>query len=156
MKSQLLRWWYGLATREQRLLLLATPLLLLGAFYWGIWQPLHYAAERNSITLQQLERQLVAFQQVRPLLQQSASGPARTGGTLAQIVSTSARSFNISVSRMQPQNDQLQLVLDDLAFEQLMPWLQQLHYQNGVQLVSLDVAATDNPGIVRVRRMVIE
>lgn len=156
MKSQILRWWYGLAAREQKLLLLAVPLLLIGAFYWGLWQPLHQAQQRNERALLQFERQLLAFQQARPLLQQTTAGPERTGGSLAQIVSNSARSFNIRVSRMQPQNEQLQLVLEDLAFDQLLPWLHQLQYQNGVRLVNLDVAVTDRPGVVRVRRMVIE
>lgn len=156
MKSQILRWWYGLAAREQKLLLLAGPLLLLGMFYWGLWQPLHQAKQRNAHLLQQLQHQLIALQQARPILSQAATAPERTGGSLAQIVSNSARSFNIRVSRMQPQNEQLQLVLEDLAFEQLLPWLHQLQYQNGVRLVNLDVAATDRPGIVRVRRMVIE
>lgn len=156
MKSQIWRWWYGLAAREQRLLLLAGPLLLLGIFYWGLWQPLHQAKQRNEIALQQLERQRVTFLQAKPLLQQAAAGPERSGGSLAQIVTNSARSFNIRVSRMQPQNEQLQLVLEDLAFEQLLPWLHQLQYQNGVRLVNLDVAVTDRPGVVRVRRMVIE
>lgn len=156
MKSHIWRWWYGLAAREQRLLLLAGPLLLLGVFYWGLWQPLHQAKQHNEIALQQLERQRVSFLQAIPTLQQAAAGPERSGGSLAQIVSNSARSFNIRVSRMQPQNEQLQLVLEDLAFEQLLPWLHQLQYQNGVRLVNLDVAVTDRPGVVRVRRMVIE
>lgn len=156
MRSQILRWWYGLAAREQKLLLVAGPLLLLGLFYWGLWQPLHQAKQRSASALQQFEQQLLAFQQARPLLQQAAAGPERTGGSLAQIVSNSARSFNIRVSRMQPQNEQLQLVLEDLPFEQLLPWLHQLQYQNSVRLVNLDVAATDRPGVVRVRRMVIE
>lgn len=156
MKQQILRWWYSLAAREQKLLIVALPLLLLGAFYWGVWQPLHQARQRDALALQQLEQQLLALQQARPLLLQAVAGPVRTGGSLAQIVSNSARSFNIQVSRMQPQNEQLQLVLEDIAFEQLLPWLHQLQYQNGVRLVNLDVAVADRPGIVRVRRMVIE
>jgi len=156
MKQHILRWWFSLATREQRLLLVAMPLLLLGIFYWGLWQPLHQAKARNAVALQQLESQLHSFQQALPVLQQAATGPERVGGSLAQIVSNSARSFNIRVSRMQPQNEQLQLVLEDLAFEQLLSWLHQLQNKNGVRLINLDVAVTEQPGIVRVRRMVIE
>jgi len=156
MKQSFLRWWYGLAVREQKLLLLALPLVLMGFMYWGVWQPLHQAKQFDQQALQQLEQQRLALLQAQPLLLQAAAGPSRTGGSLAQIVSNSARSFNIQVSRMQPQNEQLQLVLEDIAFEQLLPWLHQLHYQNGVRLVNLDVAVTDRPGIVSVRRMVIE
>ncbi|EJI84411.1 MULTISPECIES: type II secretion system protein GspM [Alishewanella] len=155
MKQRVLLWWQGLAQREQQLLLLCVPVLLLGAFYWLLWQPLHQAQARNAVAIQQVQQQLQALQQAAPLLQ-GATVTARSGGSLSQIISTSARSFNIRVSRMQPQNEQLQLVLEDVAFEQLLPWLHQLYYQNGVRLVQVDVAATDKAGIVRVRRMVIE
>lgn len=155
MKQRVLFWWQGLAQREQQLLLLCVPVLLLGAFYWLLWQPLHQAQARNAVAIQQVQQQLQALQQAAPLLQ-GAAVTARSGGSLSQIISTSARSFNIRVSRMQPQNEQLQLVLEDVAFEQLLPWLHQLYYQNGVRLVQVDVAATDKAGIVRVRRMVIE
>lgn len=155
MKQQILRWWYSLAPREQRLLMFAAPLLLLGAFYWGLWQPLHLAKERNGQALQQLEQQRLVLQQLRVNSQQAVA-PLQRSGSLAQIVSNSARSYSINVSRMQPQNEQLQLVLDDIAFEKLLPWLHQLQFEQGVRLVNLDVAAADQPGIVRVRRMVIE
>lgn len=156
MKQQILRWWFGLAPREQKLLCIVLPLLCLGLFYWGLWQPLHQAKQRNAAALVQFQQQWVQLQQAKPLLQQAAAGVTRTGGSLAQIITDSARSFNIKVSRMQPQNEQLQLVLEDIAFEDLLPWLHQLQYQNGVRLVNLDVAVTDKAGIVRVRRMVIE
>lgn len=156
MKQQILRWWFSLAPREQKLLFIVLPLLCLGLFYWGLWQPLHLAKQRNTVALAQFQQQLVQLQQARPLLLQAAAGVTRTGGSLAQIVTNSARSFKINVSRMQPQNEQLQLVLEDIAFDELLPWLHQLQYQNGVRLVNLDVAVTDKPGIVRVRRMVIE
>ena len=155
MKQRVLLWGQGLAQREQQLLLLCVPVLLLGAFYWLLWQPLHQAQARNAVAIQQVQQQLQALQQAAPLLQ-GAAVTARSGGSLSQIISTSARSFNIRVSRMQPQNEPLQLVLEDVAFEQLLPWLHQLYYQNGVRLVQVDVAATDKAGIVRVRRMVIE
>lgn len=156
MKESVLRWWFGLATREQRLILVVSPLLCLSAFYWLLWQPLHVALNRDTQRVVELQQQLQAFKQIKPLLMQARATPERRGGSLAQIVTNSARSFNVGVSRMQPQNEQLLLVLEDLAFEQLLTWVHQLQYQHGVRLVNLDITATERPGVVRVRRMVIE
>jgi general secretion pathway protein M len=156
MKQRLLIWWSQLAQREQRLLLICAPVLVLGLFYWIIWQPLHQARQQNNQALQLVQQQLAELRQAKPILLQAGNDQQRTGGSLAQIVSNSARAFNIRVSRMQPQGEQLQLVLEDIAYEQLLPWLHQLHYQNGVRLVQIDLAATDKSGMVRVRRMVIE
>ena len=156
MKQRMLHWWASLASREQRLVKVCVPILIVGGCYWLFWQPLQQAQLRNQKAIQQVQQQQAALQQAKPLLLQANADVQRTGGSLAQIVSNSARSLNIRVSRMQPQNEQLQLVLEDLAFEQLLLWLHQLHYQNGVRLVQIDLAATDTSGVVRVRRMVIE
>ncbi len=156
MKQQLQNWWAGLAAREQRLVSIAAVVLGIGAFYWFIWQPLHQGVASKQAALTQAQLQLAQLQQALPQLQQASASQGRVGGSLAQIVSNSSRSYNIRVSRMQPQNDQLQLVLEDVPFEQLLRWLAQLQATNGVKLISLDVANTDSSGIVRVRRMVIE
>jgi general secretion pathway protein M len=156
MKQHVNNWWSGLAGREQRLVSIATVVLSIGVLYWLIWQPLHQAIDTKTTALSQGQLQLMQLQQALPQLQQASANQGRTGGSLAQIVTNSSRSYNITVSRMQPQNDQLQLVLEDLPFEQLLRWLAQLQTTNGVKLVSLDVSNTDSSGIVRVRRMVIE
>ncbi|MBV2130874.1 type II secretion system protein GspM [Arsukibacterium indicum] len=156
MKQQIQNWWGGLAAREQRLVSIAVVVLGVGALYWFIWQPLQQGYASKQAALAQAQLQLAKLQQAIPQLRQAASSQGRVGGSLAQIVSNSSRTYNIRVSRMQPQNEQLQLVLEDVPFEQLLRWLAQLQSANGVKLVSLDVANTDKSGIVRVRRMVIE
>ncbi|SNY59317.1 type II secretion system protein M (GspM) [Arsukibacterium tuosuense] len=156
MKQQMQNWWAGLASREQRLVSIAAVVLGVGALYWFIWQPLQQGYVNKRVALTQAQLQLAKLQQALPQLQQAGASEGRVGGSLAQIVSNSSRTYNIRVSRMQPQNEQLQLVLEDVPFEQLLRWLAQLQSKNGVKLVSLDVANTDSSGIVRVRRMVIE
>ncbi|MDX1676312.1 type II secretion system protein GspM [Arsukibacterium sp.] len=156
MKQQIHNWWGSLANREQRLVSLAALALAVGALYWFVWQPLQQGYTSKRAALQQAQLQLAKLQQALPQIQQAAASQERVGGSLAQIVSNSSRTYNIRVSRMQPQNNQLQLVLEDLPFEQLLRWLAQLQTTHGVKLVSLDVANTDQSGMVRVRRMVIE
>jgi general secretion pathway protein M len=57
---------------------------------------------------------------------------------------------------MQPKDEQLDLMLEDVSFEQLLRWLQLLQTDHGVQLVQLEVSDTDVSGVVRVRRLVLE
>ncbi len=154
-QQQLLNWWHGLQQREQRLLAGAVVVVVVGLFYWMLWQPLHQANIQQQQRLEAAQRQLGQLQNLIPQL--AAGTPvARSGGSVAQIISSSARSSGISVSRMQPQNNQLTLVLDDVSFDKLLTWLHALQYQHGVTLVNLDIASADKPGIVRVRRMVVE
>lgn len=155
MKQQLFSWWSSLQQREQRLVAGAAVVVIIGMFYWMLWQPMHQASEAQQQKVQAAQRQLSQLQQLLP--QMKSAGPAVSrSGSLPQIISTSARSNAISVSRMQPSNEQLTLVLDDVSFDRLLSWLHALQYQHGVKLVSLDIATAEKPGIVRVRRMVVE
>lgn len=156
MKQQLIQWWSSLQSREQRLVTGAGVVVVIGLFYWVLWQPLHSARDTQQQKVEAAQRQLSQLQQLLPQLQAAGAGTVSRSGSVAQIISNSARSSGIRVSRMQPQNQQLTLVLEDVSFEQLLGWLHALHYQHGVQLISLDVALADKPGMVRVRRMVVE
>lgn len=156
MKQQFLAWWTGLQQREQRLVAGAAVVVVVGLFYWMLWQPLHQARDAQQQKVQSAQRQLNQLQQLLPQLKAASATTARSGGSVAQIISNSARSSGISVSRMQPQNEQLTLVLEDVSFDKLLGWLHALQYQHGVKLINLDVATAETPGIVRVRRMVVE
>jgi general secretion pathway protein M len=156
MKQQFISWWAGLQQREQRLVAGAAVVMVIGMFYWLLWQPLHQANLQQQQKVQNAQRQLSELQQLLPQLKAAGNQSARSGGSLAQIISNSARSAGVSVSRMQPQSEQLTLVLEDLSFDQLLGWLHTLQFQHGVKLVNLDVATAEQPGIVRVRRMVVE
>ena len=148
-------WWHGLQQREQRLVTAAALTLLVGMVYWLIWQPALQGRAEQQQRLQAAERQLAQLQALMPQLN-TTNNARRSGGSIAQIIGDSARNSGIRVSRMQPQNDQLTLVLEDVSFDALLTWLHALQYQHGVILVSLDLAATDTSGLVRVRRMVVE
>ena len=155
LQQQYLAWWQGLQPREQRLVLITAVVVVIGVLYWGIWQPWQQyqsnQQQRLTVAQQQLEQLNAAIPQLK-----AAKQTGRSGGSLAQIITQSARSNGVSVSRMQPQADQLTLVLDDVSFDQLLSWLHNLQYQHGVRLVNLELASADKPGIVRVRRMVVE
>ena len=156
MTQQFLSWWAGLQQREQRLLTWAAIVVTVGLFYWLLWQPLHQTNAAQQQKVQAAQRQLSQLQQLLPQLKAAGNKTDRSGGSIQQIISNSARSAGVNVSRMQPQNEQLTLVLEDTSFEQLLGWLHTLQYQHGVTLVNLDIATADKPGIVRVRRMVVE
>ena len=56
MMDKLQSWWRGISAREQRLVAVGGSVLLIGLFYWAIWQPVaNRIAER--------ERQVVNQQQ---------------------------------------------------------------------------------------------
>lgn len=149
--QQLQSWWLSLQKREQHLVLATAVTLTIAAFYWLLWAPLH-----QSYQVQQQQLQLVSQQLLQVRSFPVVSAQTKVQGSLTDIISSSARTHKIQVSRMQPQNDQMQVMLNDISFDQLLTWLHELQYQHHVSIVQLDLAVADAPGMVRVRRLLVE
>ena len=149
--KQLQNWWQSLQKREQQLVQSAAVTIAVAAFYWLLWAPLHQSYQTQQQQLRQVSQQLL---QVRSF--PAVSAQTKVQGSLTDIISSSARSHKVQVSRMQPQNDQMQVMLNDISFDQLLTWLHELQYQHNVSIVQLDLAAADAPGMVRVRRLLVE
>lgn len=147
-------WWLSLQPREQQLVKIAGVCISIGLFYAAIWQPIHQARSDSEIKAKAAAEQLSWLQSRLPLLTQNSA--VASSGSINDIVAQTAPQFKIKVSRMQPQNDQLQLSLEDVPFEQLLRWLTELQTKHGVQLLQLDIAVSEVPGTVRVRRLVLE
>lgn len=153
MKAVLL-WWNSLQRREQQLLSVLAVVGGIGLFYALIWAPLHQARDSQQLAASTATEQLVWLKGKLPLL--TATPGQSSGGSLNDKVAQTSRQFQINVSRMQPKDEQLDLMLDDVPFEQLLRWLQLLQGEHGVHLVQLEVSDTDMPGVVRVRRLLLE
>lgn len=153
MKAVLL-WWNALQRREQQLISVLGVVGGIGLFYALIWLPLHQARDSQALAAKTAAEQLVWLKGKMPQLAAAPAGAG--GGSLSDKVSQSSQQFQIKVSRMQPKDEQLDLMLDDVPFEQLLRWLQLLQGEHGVRLVQLEVTDTDIPGVVRVRRLVLE
>lgn len=62
--SRLQERWSGLEASEQRMLKIATPLVVLMLFYLAVWQPVQAWRETNATNQQQLEQDLERLKMV--------------------------------------------------------------------------------------------
>ncbi|BBQ31624.1 GspM family type II secretion system protein ExeM [Aeromonas caviae] len=157
MMDKLQSWWRGISAREQRLVAVGGSVLLIGLFYWAIWQPVaNRIAER--------ERQVVNQQQTLAWLKEKGQevlamqgGQGRqvdTGGTLDGVVNRTAFNQKIKIARLQPQGQDLQVWIDTVPFDDLLIWLATLSDQYGVQVQIIELAREGlAPGLVKVRRL---
>jgi len=141
--DKLQSWWRGISAREQRLVAVGGSVLLIGLFYWAIWQPVaNRIAER--------ERQVVNQQQTLAWLKEKGQevlamqgGQGRqidTGGTLDGVVNRTAFNQKIKIARLQPQGQDLQVWIDTVPFDDLLIWLATLSDQYGVQVQIIELA----------------
>ncbi|MBS2784104.1 GspM family type II secretion system protein ExeM [Aeromonas salmonicida] len=157
MMDKLQGWWRSISVREQRLVAVGGSCLLIGLFYWIVWQPIvNRIAER--------ERQVLSQQQTLAWLKEKGEevlamqgGQGRqldTSGTLEGVVNRTAFNQKIKIARLQPQGQELQVWIDTVPFDDLLIWLASLADQHGVQVQVIEVARENlAPGLVKVRRL---
>ena len=147
--------WQGLNLREQRLVLAMASAVLIFLLYSLLWQPLN-----ESIT--QTEKKLTSQQALLVWVTENASkyqkakstqGLKPSTGSLSSIVNRTAKQQQLTITRMQPQGEMLQVWIDSASFSQLLSWLEDLANKEGLQVEAIDLAQGDNPGEVRVRRL---
>jgi general secretion pathway protein M len=141
--------------REQRLVIISAILVLVAIFYWSIWSPLNTSIERGKIAVKnQIELldwvQKNANKAVQ--LRSSVGKNVSFSGSLPQAVNQSATRMKIAISRMQPQGEELQVWIDQAPFNDVLSWLQTLE-KTGVSILDIDIAESDLPGQVKIRRL---
>jgi general secretion pathway protein M len=143
-----------LSEREQRLVIISAVLVLVAIFYWGIWSPLNTSLEQNKTAVENQTKLLAWVQKnANKAVQLRSSGTkASFSGSLPQAVNQSANRMKIAISRMQPQGEELQVWIDQAAFNDVLEWLQSLE-KIGVTILDIDIAESNLPGQVKIRRL---
>ncbi|RTR25980.1 type II secretion system protein M [Shewanella atlantica] len=148
-------WWNGLILREQQLVGTCAVVLVIGIFYWGIWTPISNAEVDAERRLQAQESTLNFVKQTANKIEglKQSGTQSKFKGSLSAAVNQSAGAFGLEITRMQPQGNKIQLWMDDVPFDSLLGYLNELVQEKGLSLDSIDLAESDVPGLVRVRRI---
>ncbi|MBW8191265.1 type II secretion system protein M [Neiella marina] len=148
--------WHQLQQRERHLLIAMAAAIGILLFYLVVWQPMHDAVTRGEQRLSSQQNTLEWMRKSvsRVLLSRSATprSTAKVSGSLSQRVNRSARDHKITLSRLQPQKDELSVRIDQAEFNSLLAWLQTLQRQR-VEVVAVDLARDDQVGMVKVRKL---
>jgi general secretion pathway protein M len=148
-------WWQQLNTREQRLVASMALVFVVFIFYSLIWQPINDSiAEANSKLTRQQE--LLTWVQENTALYKQAKksgGKSTLKGSISSVANRSAKTYKLTITRMQPQGDDLQVWIDSTPFTQLLFWLEHLANNDGLQVKAIDLTHGDSPGEVKVRRL---
>jgi general secretion pathway protein M len=144
-----------LSGREQRLVIISAVLVLIAIFYWGILSPLNTSLERNQASVEK-QTELLTWVQKNAnravQLRSSVGNKSAFSSSLPQVVNQSASKMQIAISRMQPQGDELQVWIDQAPFNDVLSWLQSLE-KTGVSILDIDIAESNLPGQVKIRRL---
>jgi len=148
-------WWQQLNIREQKLITILAAILSIFILYSALWQPLNdnLLKANNKLVRQQA---LLTWVTDKTKDYQQAKGTvnlSRPGDSLSGIVNESAKSFQLTITRMQPQGDDLQVWIDSISFTKLLFWLEHLANNKNLQIQGIDLTSAELKGEVQVRRL---
>lgn len=147
-------WWQQLNLREQRLVIVMSALISIFILYSVIWQPMSESIVKSKAKIDRQQALLTWVQESTQRYQQEKrNGGRNTGESLSSIVNRTSRIDKITITRMQPQGDDLQVWIDEISFNQLLSWLERLSVRDGLQVKSIDLSKAEQQGVVRVRRL---
>ncbi len=147
-------WWQQLNIREQRLVVVMSALISIFILYSLIWQPMNESIETSKVKIERQQELLTWVQESAQRYQQAKRNGGRSSGeSLSSIVNRTSRLEKITITRMQPQGDDLQVWIDEISFNQLLSWLEKLASRDGLQVKNIDLSKADQQGVVRVRRL---
>lgn len=147
-------WWQQLNSREQRLVMVMSVLISIFVLYGLIWQPLNENIADKKLKIERQQALLTWVTESTQRYQQAKrNGGSSSGASLSSIVNRTSRANNITITRMQPQGDDLQVWIDEISFNQLLTWLEKLASRDGLQVKNIDLSLADQQGVVRVRRL---
>lgn len=147
-------WWQQLNSREQRLVMVMSVLISIFILYSLIWQPLNENIANKKLKVERQQALLTWVAENTQRYQQAKrNGGSSNSASLSSIVNRTSRANNITITRMQPQGDDLQVWIDEISFNQLLTWLEKLASRDGLQVKNIDLSLADQQGVVRVRRL---
>lgn len=146
--------WLQLELREQRLVLVMAAVVLFFILYSAIWAPLNDGIEAASKKIER-QQKLLTWVQEGTAKYKSAAGLNRSNNSssLSGLVNRTAGRNQISIARMQPQGDDLQVWIDEVSFNNLLTWLEQLSEKEGISVKAIDITNAQQAGVVKVRRL---
>lgn len=153
LKEKLDTWLQGLSDSEQKLVKFGGGFFIIFVFYMVI-SSINTAVASSTAKLQQ-QRDLNLWAEQQIAIIKAAGGTKRvSSGSITQQINNSARSYKINIARLQPQkNDVVKVGLDDVGFNRLMQWLQELQTKHGIRAENIDLSKADEQGKVKVRRL---
>lgn len=153
--SSIKSWWQGLNLREQRLLLFTSSAFSVFLLYSVVWLPLneHLAQTEQKLANRQALLAWVTDNTARYQKVKSSGGGKQSSGSLSGIINRTANQYQLTITRMQPQGDSVQVWLDSASFTSLLFWFEHLANNESLQVQAIDIAQSDTQGEVRVRRL---
>jgi general secretion pathway protein M len=158
--QQAVRHYDGLPSRDKKYLKAMVAALALAILYFLIWLPSqnYMLASRSQMgtameTLEYVKQSIPQARLVAKLQNKTAGSldPQR----IVSTISGAGKKYNIELKRFEPSGDSsLRVWLEDVPFNGLVQWLQELNKSHGLKVSEIAIDRDDKPGLVNARLLI--
>ena len=144
-------WYTSLNQRERSMVtVLGIMMILLIVFIAVVLPTKKYIASLNE-RVERMESDLSQIaSKVKALQMRSGNSRQASNQSLNQLVTNTSKQFGLKFSRIEERkrDEEIQVRLDDVEFDQFLRWVGQLEQQQGLIIDTLRVSDTDETGMV--------
>lgn len=144
-------WYTSLNQRERSMVtVLGIMMILLIVFIAVVLPTKKYIASLNE-RVERMESDLPQIaSKVKTLQMRSGNSRQASNQSLNQLVTNTSKQFGLKFSRIEERkrDEEIQVRLDDVEFDQFLRWVGQLEQQQGLIIDTLRVSDTDETGMV--------
>jgi len=145
------KWYSSLNQREQISLLLLSGAIGIYLLYMLLWAPLVSARDdmivRNKGIAASLVRVDAMVSEVRLLREGGVGNTSKRN--LTSLINQSTSRMNLQVSRLQPNSrGELQVRLENASFDDILAWLYQMEYSQGLLVREVSLTQSGSAGRV--------
>lgn len=156
MIEQFKDWWEGTSEREQQLTLVSALVVFVAILYFALWQPFANNLAENEQKLQRAEQTLQWVEtNAAKLVEAGISGvkkPKRKKN-LSQLINSTAKRNLIKISRIQNQENKVDVWINEVEFNQFVSWMTTLQNKYDVKVISVDLNRQKIQGMIKVNRL---
>lgn len=151
--------WQQLSSRERRLVVIMSAVLVVTMFYFLLWQPMQDGLARSRVRVKAQQAQLQEMRQqaaiARQLLAKQRSGSAvKNSSSLLVVIERTAQQKQIksALQKVQPEgNEGVRIWLENASFDKLVDWLALLSSRNNVYVSEISIDRQKDSGLVNGR-----
>lgn len=147
-RTQFGLWWGERSPRERRLLLALGGTAALAGIVTGIYQPL---AEARASALADIKTYEVLISQLRTAGPELSRLKNLKRGAAPAYVSSSARSYGLTVASLQGSGGGVVVTLQNAEFVKIVQWLAQVESESTLRLSNIQMVRKQVPGMVDAR-----
>lgn len=150
MKQQIREWYNALDSNEQRMVLVASVFFSLVLLIFGILKPLNDSVKELSIQVESRQSSVNKWKEAMPLLVANKGQNSGAGSNmpLSSVITSTAKRFNMNVSRVQEKgSDEIQVWFDNIAFNDFLRWTAQIQNAHQAKVASVNIRSKDRDGL---------